>query len=233
MRSLRDNFSAVIIGSNGGIGSALIAELESDPNCAKVIGLARSGNNGIDLTDETSIANAARYLKQTQEDIHLIFDATGALTIGGVGPEKSLATINPDTMAAAFAINAIGPALLIKHFEALLPKNGKCIYATLSARVGSIGDNRLGGWYSYRASKAALNQLIRTASIEMSRKRPDAVCVALHPGTVETKLSEPFARSRFSHSRFEAAHALLDVLDQSGPEKTGSFLAYDGTEIGW
>lgn len=233
MQSLPHGYTAVVVGSSGGIGSALMSALQTETNCANVIGLARSENNGIDLTEEPSIAKAAQLLKQNEDVVHLIIDATGTLSFEGEGPEKSLAALDPDAIAAAFAINAIGPALLLKHFEKLLPKAGRCIFATLSARVGSIGDNRLGGWYSYRSSKAALNQLIKTASIELARKRPEAVCIALHPGTVETKLSTPFARSKFSHSPQESARNLLNVLDQTGFDKSGSFLAYDGSEIVW
>jgi NAD(P)-dependent dehydrogenase (short-subunit alcohol dehydrogenase family) len=233
MQSLPKNYSAIVVGSNGGIGSALVSELQADVNCGSVIGLARSNNHEIDLIDETSIVRAAQLLGKGDEDFHLVINATGVLTIEGVGPEKNLTALDPDTMATAFAINATGPVLVLKHFQELLPKHGKCIFATISARVGSIGDNRLGGWYSYRASKAALNQLIKTASIELARNRPEAVCVALHPGTVESSLSAPFARSRFSHSPRDAAGKMLNVLDQAGPESTGSFLAFDGTEVDW
>lgn len=164
---------------------------------------------------------------------HLIFDATGTLTIDGHGPEKSLAALDPGRMAKAFAINTIGPALLFKHFAPLLPIEGKSVFATLSARVGSISDNQLGGWYAYRASKAALNQIVKNAAIEIARKRPGAICLALHPGTVETSLSRSYSRNRYTHSPQEAAQQLLEVLDNATSDKTGTFLAYDGSPISW
>lgn len=162
----------------------------------------------------------------------LIFDATGALEINGTGPEKSLVALDPAVMAQSYMINAIGPALLLKHFIELLPRTGRCAFATLSARVGSIGDNRLGGWYAYRASKAALNQLMHSAAIEVARKRPEAVILCLHPGTVATKLTTGYARGH-THTPTQAAMRLLEVIDASGPNQSGGFYAYDGSEIVW
>ncbi|MEM7190474.1 MAG: SDR family oxidoreductase [Pseudomonadota bacterium] len=163
----------------------------------------------------------------------LIFDATGALTIDDQGPEKALKVIDAEAMAAQFAINAIGPALALKHYDRLMPRHGRSVFATLSARVGSIGDNRLGGWISYRAAKAALNQIVHTASIEIARKRPEAIVVALHPGTVATPLSKPFSGQRKTFMPEEAAAKLLAVLDGLRPEDNGSFFAYDGSRITW
>ena len=137
-------------------------------------------------------------------------------------------------MAKAFALNAIGPALIMKHILPLLPREGRSVFATLSAKVGSIGDNSLGGWYSYRASKAALNQLLRTAAIECSRTRPEAICVALHPGTVETGLSSPFARTGLDVQTPDAcARHLLAVIDALAPGDTGTFRSYRGEIIPW
>ncbi len=136
-------------------------------------------------------------------------------------------------MAAHFAVNAIGPALALKRHDTLLAADGRSVFATLSARVGSIGDNRLGGWVSYRASKAALNQIVRTAAIEIARRRPEAVCVALHPGTVATSLSEPFAGDRDRLAPDQAAEELLRVIGSLGPEQSGGFFAYDGEAIPW
>ena len=180
-----------------------------------------------------SISAAAARLRQNHGSFQIIFCATGVLDIGGVGPEKALSDLDPLTMASAFAVNTIGPALLFKHFVPLLPASGKCVFAVLSARVGSIGDNRLGGWYSYRSSKAALNQLVKSASIEIARNRPDAICLALHPGTIETGLSRPHARGRFTHAPDQAAKNLLKVIDGVTPESTGGFMAYDGSVIPW
>ncbi|MEM7236650.1 MAG: SDR family oxidoreductase [Pseudomonadota bacterium] len=165
----------------------------------------------------------------------LVFDATGALRIGRDTPEKKLAAIEAEAMARQFAINAIGPALMFKHYERLLPVDRPSVMATLSARVGSIGDNGLGGWISYRAAKAALNQIVRTAAIEIARKRPQAVCAALHPGTVQTRLSVPVtgANAPGTVTAETAAENLLSVIAGLGPEQSGGFFAYDGSRIPW
>lgn len=233
MDSLKDGFAALVIGSSGGIGAALVDELDAMPRCGEVVSLSRASHPSFDLTNEASIAAIADEWKSAGRKFDLVFDATGALTIQGEGPEKSLAALNGETMAQAFAVNVIGPALLLKHFAPTLATDTKSVFASLSARVGSIGDNRLGGWYSYRASKAALNQIVKTGAIEIARKFPDAVVLALHPGTVETPLTRPFARGRFTHSPREAARNLVRVIDQAGPEQSGSFLAYDGSVIPW
>ena len=232
-QSFPDNFRALVFGSSGGIGGAVCEILERSPKCAHVERVSRAGDRPFDLTDETSLAELADSMRREGEVFHLIFDATGTLTIDGKGPEKALSALDPDLLAKTFAINAIGPALLFKHCARLLPRGGKSVFATLSARVGSIGDNRLGGWYGYRAAKAALNQIVRSASIEIARSRPEAVCLALHPGTVETELSRPFSRGRFTHGPLEAAARLLEVVDLSTAEQTGTFQAYNGETIPW
>ncbi|WAJ30342.1 SDR family NAD(P)-dependent oxidoreductase [Antarcticirhabdus aurantiaca] len=231
MRSLPEGFRAVVIGRSGGIGSAVAARLEADPRCGEVVGLSRA--EGFDLLDEASIEAAARRLASTGGPLDLVFDATGALQIDGYGPEKTLRALGPAGMAMQFAVNAIGPALVLKHFAPLLPRERRGLFATLSARVGSIGDNRLGGWISYRSAKAALNQIVRTAAIEIARTHPRAVVVALHPGTVATRLSDPFAGQRDRLSPDAAAAALLETLDGMTPERTGTFHAYDGSSIAW
>ena len=157
--------------------------------------LSRRSEPPLDLLEEASIAAAAAAVAARGLDLRLVIDATGFLHGAGFAPERSLRQIDPVHMARSFAINAIGPALLMRFFLPLLPKQGRSVFATLSARVGSIGDNSLGGWYSYRSSKAALNQLVRTASIELRRSHPEAICVAIHPGTVATGLSAPFAKA--------------------------------------
>lgn len=232
LESFGQDFSAVIIGASGGIGSAFMATLAEQSACSLLIGLSRSSSPQIDLENEDSIKAAADHIMREHHTVDLIIDATGALSINEQGPEKSLSAINQATMAKSFAVNAIGPALLLKHFVELLPKDRRGVFATLSARVGSIGDNKLGGWYSYRASKAALNQIVRCAAIEIARKRPEAVCLCLHPGTVPTRLSDPYARSD-THSAKEAAHRLLAVIDASTPDQSGTMLAYDGSAIPW
>ncbi|WP_061931912.1 SDR family NAD(P)-dependent oxidoreductase [Aureimonas sp. AU22] len=227
--SLPDGYRAIVFGASGGIGGAVVSALEKDPRCAGVTGLSRG--DGFDLEDEASIAAAAGRLDG--REFELLFDATGALVIDGRGPEKALRALDPAVMARQFAVNAIGPALILKHFVPLLPRGRRALFATLSARVGSIGDNHLGGWISYRAAKAALNQIVRTAAVEVARTRPDAVLAALHPGTVATRLSDPFAGSRDRLTPDASAAALLAVLDGLAAERSGCFLAYDGRPIEW
>lgn len=225
---------AVVVGASGGIGAALLAQLQGDAGFAQVLGLSRRSQPGLDLLDEASIAACAHAVAQTQLPLRLLIDATGSLHSEGMQPEKSWQQIDAAAMAQSFAINAIGPALLMKHFLPLLPREGKSVFTTLSAKVGSIGDNRLGGWYSYRASKAALNQLVRTAAIELRRRQPQALCVALHPGTVATALSAPFAKAGLEvRPPQEAAQRLLAVLEQLGAADSGGFFNHDGTALPW
>lgn len=233
MKSLPDGFNALVVGASGGIGSALLSELQRNGHHGHVAGLSRSDTSGVDLTDEETLSAAAEDLRKTCRDLHLIICATGVLGAAGAGPEKAVTDLDPERMAAIFAVNTIGPALLFKHFVPLLPASGKCVFAVLSARVGSIGDNRLGGWYSYRASKSALNQIVRSVSVEVARKRPEAVCLALHPGTIETPLTRPFARGRFTHTADEAARNLLTVMDGATSADSGQFFDYDGKKVAW
>ncbi len=233
MQSFKEGYRAVVAGASGGIGAAFVRHLRKDPRCAAVVELSRSSRPGIDFDDEPSLAAAAESIAGDHQEIDLLIDATGWLHDDRLKPEKSLTVVNAEQLAKSFISNASGPILLLKHFVGLFPRNRRSAFATLSARVGSIQDNRLGGWYSYRASKAALNMLVRTAAIELARTRPDLVCLALHPGTVETTLSDPFTRIRERFTPNLSAEKLLSVIDRTGPERTGSFLAYDGTEIDW
>jgi len=178
MKSLPPGFKAIVLGATGAIGGAFEKALRRMPACAGVIGLGRRSDPPFDLEDEASIAACARAVAPGGP-FDLIVDATGALHIDGVAPEKRLHDLGADRLSRAFTINAIGPALLMKHFIPLLPAKSRCMFATLSARVGSITDNRKGGWYGYRASKAARNMLLRTAAIEACRQRPEAIFVAL------------------------------------------------------
>ncbi|MBE7182916.1 MAG: SDR family oxidoreductase [Methylobacterium mesophilicum] len=230
LTSLPEGYRAVVIGGTGGIGAAVAGSLRNDPRCAAIVTLSRA--DGLDLVDEAGIRAAAERIAEGGE-IDLVFDATGALTIDGYGPEKSLRAISAEGMRMQFAVNAVGPAMLLKHFAPLLPRGRRSLFATLSARVGSIGDNRLGGWISYRAAKAALNQIVRTAAIEIGRSRPEAVVVALHPGTVATRLSDPFASNRDRFSPAESAERLLRVLDALPSSASGGFFAHDGSPIDW
>lgn len=223
---------AVVIGT-GGIGGALAQALRAEGAVDEVVTLGRRSTPALDLLDEASIAACAQWLAARGAP-ELVIDATGILHGPGMAPEKSWRELDPATLAQAFAINAIGPALLMKHFLPLLPRDRRALFATLSAKVGSIGDNRLGGWYAYRASKAALNQLVRTASVELRRSRPQAICVALHPGTVDTGLSAPFAKSGLQvQAPALAAQRLLTVLAGLKAEDSGEFFDYRGERLPW
>jgi NAD(P)-dependent dehydrogenase (short-subunit alcohol dehydrogenase family) len=230
VKSFGENFRSLVIGASGGIGNALVEALRRDNACDAVITLSRT-SDGLDLLDEASIEEQAAKLAAQQFD--LIVCATGALTIEGVGPEKSIRQISPDAMAAQFAVNAIGPALILKHFTPLLAPSKRSAFALLSARVGSIGDNRLGGWISYRSAKAALNQIVRTAAIEVARKRPEAVIVSIHPGTVSTSLFRPYATNHKSTDPADAAAMILGTIDGLKSSDTGGFFAYDRSHIEW
>lgn len=219
--------SALVIGASGGIGAALARRLET---ATRVTRLSRRADE-FDITSERSVAAAAARLQAERFD--LIFVATGVLESGGAGPEKSFAALDPDAMARVFAVNAVGPALIVKHFAPLLPAKERSVIAFLSARVGSIGDNRLGGWMSYRASKAALNQIVRCAGVELRRTRPEAVALALHPGTIDTALTRKYAGGRFTATPEECAENLLRLCVHATPEMSGRFFAYDGSEIPW
>lgn len=233
--------AAVIIGASGGIGGALARAIAASGRYSTVHGISRSSRadekvirfHVADITDEASVERAAANIG-TAEPIGLLIVASGVLHDTDIQPEKALKMIDSTAMARLFAVNAIGPAIVAKYFVPLLPRQGRSIFAALSARVGSIEDNRLGGWYSYRASKAALNQVIRTLAIELKRTRPEAIALALHPGTVATDLSKPF-RSEETHAGLfspdDAAANLLKVLDQAKQEQSGALLAWDSARI--
>ena len=224
---------AIVIGATGGIGGALAHELGRQVVFATTLGFSRHGFPALDLCDESAVATCAEHAARIGVP-RLILDATGVLQSEKLQPEKSWRQLNATQMAEAFAINAIGPALLMKHFLPLLPRNGKSVFATLSARVGSIGDNRLGGWYSYRASKAALNQFVRTAAVELGRGHREALCIALHPGTVETRLTSPFSKAGLDVQSPEiAAGRLLAVIDKLGPGDSGGFFDHRGDDVPW
>lgn len=217
---------ALVLGGTGAIGNALVDRLAQS---MAVETLSRT-HNGFDITRETAVANWA---SKINPGLRVIIDATGALEIEGSRPEKSLSQITPEAMTAQFALNAIGPALVLKHFVPLLEPQGPVIFASLSARVGSIGDNRLGGWISYRAAKAALNQIMHTAAIEIARKRPEAIVVAMHPGTVSSKLTQKYLGRHASVSPADAAHNLITVLGTLTPADTGGFFDWKGDAVAW
>lgn len=218
---------ALVVGASGGIGSALVAGLEA--RGAEVTGLSRS-RDGLDLTDEASVA---RVLGALTPPYQMILVASGALELEGHGPEKSLRALDPAASAAQFALNALGPLLVLKHALHLLLREEELRFAVLSARLGSIGDNRLGGWYSYRAAKAALNQLVHSAAIELARSHPRAILVSLHPGTVDTALSARHRGSQPAVPPAEAAERLLQVLGGLTPEDSGGFFDSHGLRLPW
>ncbi|MEQ9563270.1 MAG: SDR family NAD(P)-dependent oxidoreductase [Woeseiaceae bacterium] len=243
MNFLQPDSNVVIVGASGGIGSAFTRQLAEQQRAASVLAFSRSGNAGqlagvssnyMDVCDEASIESAAN-LARSVGPLDLVIVASGILHRGAdIAPEKSMRALDADTLVEVMRVNAIGPALVAKHFLPLLRRGRKTVFAALSARVGSIGDNRLGGWASYRSSKAALNMLLRTLSIEHARKRPDSIVAALHPGTVATALSQPFTSNVPADRLFspdESAARLLDVIDGLEPADTGGFFAWDGSAI--
>lgn len=230
LHSLGNGYKALVIGASGAIGQAFCQLLRADPNCAGVRELSRSSSPALDLETPTSIAEAAAALAD-EGPYQLILLTAGLLHRPGIAPEKSLAAIEAEALQAVFQVNALGPALVLRHFLPLLDKQGAM--AMLSAKVGSIGDNRLGGWYAYRASKAALNMLIKTAAIELARSKPKARLLSLHPGTVISPLSQPFRGASAARPAEQAAAEMLRVIDALGPEHSGSFHAYDGQRLPW
>lgn len=237
MTALSSSFApdglAVVIGASGGIGAALTTALREANHFAGVLPLSRSVD-GLDITDEKTIAQAAKHALALGLPVRLVIVATGLLHNDRMRPEKTWRQLDADALATSFAVNASGPALVAKHFLPLFPRSGKAVFAALSARVGSIGDNHLGGWYGYRAAKAALNQLVHTAAIELRRTHPEAICITMHPGTVATSLSAPFASS--SHPPDEpalAATRLLSVIEQTRPIDSGQMLDYTGSPVSW
>ena len=251
---------ALVTGASSGIGRAVTMQLLADVACVKqVVAVSRHAEQhdarealaqihgdrrlriSLDLTDQFALAALpARLVSDVQSPgtatLHLIFNAAGMLHGPGLAPEKALASVRAETLASVFALNTFAPILLIQALAPLLPRDKPLVFASLSARVGSIGDNQRGGWYAYRASKAAQNQLLRTLAVEWRRTHPQATCVLLHPGTVDTPLSQPFqahvpAEKLFTPER--AARQLLDIVRSITPEQSGRFLAWDGSEVPW
>ena len=232
---------AVVLGGTGGIGAALVARLQAQG--FEVLALGRRTQPALDYASEPTVAACAQHvadhIAQTGLPLQRLIVATGFLhgqtsTGQEAGPERSWQHLNTDALQHNFLINAIGPALVMRHFLPLLPRQGRCVAAFLSARVGSIGDNALGGWYAYRASKAALNQLVHTAAIELARRNKEALCVSLHPGTVDTALSQPFAKAGLQvRPADEAASDLLQVIDALPPSSSGQFFDHKGLAIPW
>jgi NAD(P)-dependent dehydrogenase (short-subunit alcohol dehydrogenase family) len=217
---------SLVIGASGGIGSALVGALRAQGHTVTTISRR---DDGFDITDADSVASHLEQLGPFER----VIVATGALEIDGHGPEKTIRKIDAAAMAAQYHLNAIGPALVLAHAHRLLPRDRASVFAVLSARVGSIGDNRLGGWISYRAAKAGLNQVLRTCAIELARTHPKATLVALHPGTVATSFTEKYVGRHPTVPPLEAAEALLGVINGLTPDQTGQFFDYSGKEVAW
>ena len=225
-------YKALVIGATGAIGQAFLEAFQADPDCTHVEAISRNADTGFDLLIPDSL-HAQASLSNQSGPYEIIIDATGALNIDGVGPEKSLNSLQADLLVQSMRINAIGPAMVLRHFAPLLAK-GASVYAKLSARVGSIEDNKKGGWYGYRASKAALNMLLQTAAIELQRKNPNMRVVALQPGTVRSKLSSPHVNAQ--SQLLEPQESVLGMLStlRALPAKSGAyFVDYKGAEIPW
>ena len=223
--------TAVVIGASGGIGAAITDALQASGRFAMVHALSRAGT-GFDLEDESSIAAAAAGVAEGPAPT-LVFIATGVLH-HGFDPERGYRALTADHMLRDYRINSVGPALVAKHFLPLAPRDRRVVFAALSARVGSIGDNRLGGWHSYRASKAALNMILRNLAVELGRTHPQAVVAGLHPGTVDTGLSAPFQKGVKPDKLFTpdySAQRLLAVLDGLTPADSGGVFAWDAKRV--
>lgn len=234
LKSLPEGYRALVVGAGGGIGHAFCEHLRADPRCARVQGLGRREQPVLDLEDPASIESAAQALNDGQP-WHALIVASGILHGPDLRPEKRLADLDAQAFSKVLTINTVGPALVLRHFLPLLPRGpqARSLVGLVSAKVGSIGDNRLGGWTAYRASKAALNMVVKTTAIELARTHKALVLAALHPGTVRTALSEPFNGQALGRDPMEATAEMLTVLDALQPEDSGGFRAYDGQVLPW
>ncbi|WP_424990657.1 SDR family NAD(P)-dependent oxidoreductase [Fluviibacterium sp. S390] len=220
---------ALVIGASGGIGAAVAEALRARLGAGNVTTLSRR-DDGLDITSEQSVRTC---LSRQDGPFDLVFLATGGLAVAGHAPEKALREVSPEALRAVFDLNALGTALILKHAVPLLAKDRRAVFAALSARVGSIGDNRLGGWHSYRAAKAALNQILHGAAIELKRSHRQAICVALHPGTVATPLTRAYAGRHPTVPPEDAAQNLLKVINGLDPGASGGFFDWAGKTIPW
>lgn len=240
---------AVVLGARDGIGATLSEYLLSMPSVARVLrtsrdrgwvdgpaGVSHESRRFLDLTNDVSVEALAEHLADWEAPPNLIINCTGLLHDGDMQPERAIKQLDRAHMRRAFDVNATGVAMLIRHLLPILPRAERAVFASLSARVGSISDNRLGGWFSYRASKAAQNMILKTASIEAARRWPKLIVLALHPGTVDTELSKPFSRRVPEHKLFTtdvAARHLCRVIAQRSPSDSGGFFAWDGSPVEW
>ncbi len=240
--SFGQNLRVAIVGASGGIGAAMVNELVNSPQVVRIHALSRSGrshpspkvaNLTFDFTDEDSLIAAAQALEEVKP-LDMVIVATGLLQGEGISPEKNLRSLSFDGFAKSFEINTIGPAMTAKYLVPLLRRDAKAVFAALSARVGSVTDNRLGGWYAYRSSKAALNMVLRTLAIETNRRFSDQLIIGLHPGTVDTDLSKPFQGNVPEGKLFTpefSAEKLLSVIDGVGPKDSGNLFDWAGKQI--
>lgn len=242
--SFAGSMKAMIVGSSGGIGAALSRQLQDHPAVECLAACSRHNDEQmeakvryirLDLEDEGTIAAAAEHVAGAFHDLDLVIVATGILhNTDGLQPEKTWRTLEAANLERVFRINTIGPALIAKHFLPLLPRDRKSVFAALSARVGSISDNQIGGWHAYRASKAALNMLIQNFAIELKQRNPYAIAVSLHPGTIDTNLSKPFQANVPQGKLFSpdfVANRLLQVIDGLTTVDSGQLFAWNGDEI--
>ena len=255
METLNDQSNALVVGASGGIGTALVRRLLAESPVRRVWAASRTPQSPplrhlaetfgarlapveVDILEPASIAALARHIGEHDGELHLLINAFGFLhdEAAGIWPEKRLEDITAEAMLRNYRVNTLAPALIARHCLALLNHRQRAVFASLSARVGSIGDNRLGGWYSYRTSKAAQNMFTRGLAIECARRARRIICLALHPGTTATALSEPFQGRVPAAQLFSpdfAAGQLLERIDRAGPADSGRFLAWDGEPIDW
>jgi NAD(P)-dependent dehydrogenase (short-subunit alcohol dehydrogenase family) len=250
---MSDNFlkTALIVGGGKGIGLGFVRQLLAQSDVQRVYATYRQAESAtellaiddpklqclqMDITDESQIAGVIQGIQAETKALHYVINSVGVLHEGEMQPEKSLRQINSEQLVRYFQVNSIGAMLLFKYVQPLLKHSERSILATISAKVGSIGDNEIGGWYGYRASKAALNMFIRTSSIEYKRSCPNAILVALHPGTTDTKLSLPFQRNVPPEKLFSVDRTvsqLLTVMNGLSPTDSGEFFSWDGSRIVW
>ena len=249
-----DRLNALIVGASQGIGLGFVKALLQQENVERVFATYRSQETSselftlqqqygdclkclqVDITQESQIANAVKQIQESVDELHLAIYCVGVLHEGDLTPEKSLRQINADNLIYSFQVNSIGAVLLAKHLMPLFKKSSRSIFASISAKVGSIGDNRLGGWYGYRASKSALNMFLKTTAIEYSRRCPKTIVVALHPGTTDTRLSKPFQKNVPPGKLFAVEHTvnlLSKVISGLEQKDSGEFFSWDGSKLPW